>query len=569
MANEPQGLITFPGVQGYLTGSFTLGHGITPSICRFQCVPQASPPPESGTLSVSFGGQRLQFPDCRILDIEVIADSSGRKAWAISLADCRWRWKNYRVSGQYNLRLNDQNLDLASKKNSQELAKILLEAMDLKDADYSQVPKDLFPYVDWDYARADQELQKLLDSVGCRIALGLNNQVRIVRLGIGRDLPLSNVVDGQATFEVTEWPDQLKFVAGPTMIQVDVPLEYVGLEPSGAVKALKDLSYRPAGFKDAEANPFKNIEPGSMAGVEGASVEAAKKSVFRWFRPKMPLQLFGDVLPKGKENKTDEVKNLWQILPLLTTQIPHVDLEKKEKYTPDAIVWGYTDPMNLVPPLVPPAKKPLAKEVVKKKTPIIFKDFEIDQENGIIKFEDPQVTRFFDSESGVFVNVLSELYLRVAVQVRELETRSKVHHEVIQDVTPPKQQRKKTSKKIVQTIVNNEIQRTVWKDTNSGAVKDNKKEVEKYAKYYFDGELRSKLVGQPATLTYAGFLNIFPDGRIFQVSWLMGDDGAKTRVSLLKEDTRDVISYREMQWIQNTNRIVAEADAKKKEQPRK
>lgn len=568
MSNDPQGLITFPGVTGYLTGSFTLGHGIAPSICRFQCVPQASPPPETGTLSITFGSQRIQFPDCRLLEVDNSVDNGGKQVWSLTLADCRWRWKHYRISGQYNLRLNDQNLDLASKKNSQELVKILLEAMDLKDADYSQVPKDLFPFVDWDYARADQELQKLLDSLGCRIALGRENEVRIVRLGVGRDLPQQNVVDGQASFEVTEWPDQLKFVAGPTMIQVDVPLEYVGIEPSGAVKVLKDLSYRPAGFAIAEENPFKNIDPGSMAGVEGASLEAAKKSVFRWFRPKMPLQLFGDILPKGKNNDKDQVTSLWQILPLLTTQIPHVDGDKKEKYTPDAIVWGYTDPMNLVPPLVPPAKKPLAKNVVKEKTAIVFKDFEIDQAAGIIKFEDPLITRFFDTKEGAFVNVLSELYLRVAVQIREPETRSKVHHTVTRNVTNPKG-RKKTSRKSIQTIVNNEIQRAVWKDPTTGDVKDNQKEVDKYANYYFDGELRSKLVGQPATLTYAGFLNIFPDGKIFQVSWIMGADGAMTRVSRLKEDTRDVISYREMQWIQNTNRIVAEADAKKKEQPRK
>src|SRR5690348_6882168 len=122
------GLASFPGITQLVQASFTLSHGITPSVATLVLAPQAELPARGGTLSFTFGSVRLDFPDCRIDACSYRRDLSGL-TWSLTVLDRRWKWAFGHVSGNYNRLRADGTIDPATEKSPRELAQLCLEAM--------------------------------------------------------------------------------------------------------------------------------------------------------------------------------------------------------------------------------------------------------------------------------------------------------------------------------------------------------------------------------------------------------------------------------------------------------
>ena len=100
-------------------------------------------------------------------------------------------------------------------EDTQDLARLCLDAMGEQGYDVSQMPGGPQPAVHWDYAVPAQALADLVGELGCRVVLRLDGTVSILPDGDGQDLP--STADLQAdslSIGPPERPDSLVIV-GP------------------------------------------------------------------------------------------------------------------------------------------------------------------------------------------------------------------------------------------------------------------------------------------------------------------------------------------------------------------
>lgn len=246
MSKTPIGEFTFPGINKIVSGTFTLSHGISPSAAMIQIPPQDNFTVPAGTLAITYGGTRIEFPDCR-LDMASLEVGDNGQIWTLKILDRRWKWQFGKISGHWNILKPDRTFDLDREKSPQDLAKLLLDAMGEKRYDVSQLPNQTRPLTYWDYENPAEQLQRLCESLDCRIVLRTDNRVYICRNGVGQQLPTDRISGGGYGFDPVETPDSIEFVLGQTKWQGRLDLEAVGIDVDGKIKPIKDLSYNPAG----------------------------------------------------------------------------------------------------------------------------------------------------------------------------------------------------------------------------------------------------------------------------------------------------------------------------------
>lgn len=339
---DPQGLFEYTGIKKILSGTFTFGHGISPSIAVIEIPPATNFAVPSGTLTIRYGSLTLTFPDC-CLDMASLSASRGGQTWTIRVKDRRWKWAYGRISGVYNQRTPDGEFDafpekkpkeltaaiLKSKgdKTPQELAILLLKAMGEKNYDVSQLPNKTRPAVSWDGDNPAEQLARLCDSLGCRVVLGTDNRVRLCLLGSGQSLPTDRITSGGYGFDPPEMPDSLMFIGGPTLYQLRFVLEAVGLDLDGIIKPIKDLSYNPYGVGEKygwcgdDPEVFYKLMGENETNVRNRTL--ALSCVYRWYRIVQPATLDWKIPHFG------EIKSIKQVLPIYDRLIDTQDYDLK------------------------------------------------------------------------------------------------------------------------------------------------------------------------------------------------------------------------------------------------
>lgn len=279
--SDPQGMFEFPGIPAMFSGVYSIAHGISPSIAVLEVPPEHNFLVQIGPLAITYGSKvKIVLPDCK-LDLASYRSDDGGQTWTIRCMDRRWRWQYPTISGVYNQRTPDGEFDafptlppkdlnaaiLKAKgdKTPQELAKLLLDAMDETNYDVSQLPNHTRPAVNWDHSNAAEELARLCDSLGCRVVLGTDNRVHLCLLGSGQSLPSNQVESGGFSFDPPDMPDALLAVCGPTAYQIRLHLEAVGLDLDGIIKPLKDLSYNPAGDNHVQRVTISGATSGTFS----------------------------------------------------------------------------------------------------------------------------------------------------------------------------------------------------------------------------------------------------------------------------------------------------------------
>lgn len=243
MADET-GYISFPGIEAVEGGSYTLTLGISPSVAVIACRPQKNPPAKYGTLTIGFGNDvPIRLYDCVLDSANMQVNEAGQTITAYIL-DRRWKWRYPTISGIYNQYKPNGDLDAATEKTPQEMATLCLEAMEEVGFDVSALPNDTRPETNWDYASAAEALQQLCDLLGCVVALGLDNKVKVFRSGVGGTLPdTRDIANYGYAIDPPDKPSAIRVIGEPNLFCMDFQLSPIGREVTGELKKLPDLSY--------------------------------------------------------------------------------------------------------------------------------------------------------------------------------------------------------------------------------------------------------------------------------------------------------------------------------------
>jgi hypothetical protein len=566
MSDAPQGMFAYPGVKTVLSGSFTLSHGISPSMATIYMAPQEGWVPKQGPLTISYGSVHLKFEDCVADRLEAQRGPDGLLVWVLHLLDRRWKWRKCgKISGYYNVRRGFgetaggnklSSIVEETKKTAHELAKLCLEAMGEKGYDVTGLPGVTWPEVAWDYTLPSEALAQLCDKYGCRIVLHLNGRVKIEKTGEGKKLALGATgLDGGIAVDSPEVPDKLVLVTAPVRWQYDFDLEPVGLDVDGSIKLIDELSYRPEkGWAKSDVPNFNDVADVVKPGTDNAKTtykttvrQIAQETVFRWYRIKVKAGEDDDgfkpiKLPPNKE----PIDNLDRMLPIHDKQITTRQVGNRIEPL-SAQVWGRFfpgfDSVSSQIAFLPEAGADLSKVP----DAIYTKGFTIDCELGIVRFSEPV---FLYGESKELNDHLpAEIRLRTAVSLRDKDTRGWIRHEFEREM--PGTRRNTLPQYIQQDDV-------FYNVIPQGEASNTEVEAEQAAKHYLDAIERKYQTTDPAGFSYAGFQKIEVDGAIQQVTWSLSDDGyATTRASRNREDSLAIPSYGERRMMERMRDVLA------------
>jgi hypothetical protein len=552
------GYATFPGIRQTKSCTFTLSHGITPSVAVLEFAPPAEFTGEGGDLVFLYGNASIVFPDCKV-DFQTLQRTDHGLIWSFHILDRRWKWRFGSISGTYNVRLDDGTIDPAYQLAPQDLATLLLQTMGESAFDVSQLPNDSYPFVEWAADNPAQALADLCDSLGCRVVLTLSNAVLIARIGVGVQLPDGPMVNNSLSINPPELPDSITVVGGKARYQTDWVLYPVGLDSNGQIKPLSRLSYAPSpssgdgmgGFSLSAFPPFFDDISDvaiTMASSQPPQTQAlvlpqcepqltlrklAQLSVWRWFQ----IQLLN---PDG----SSPFRGI-PGCPVKITDLKQIELESEQV----AVMLDPTDGKVVnIPAMV--HGRFYSDDFAFAVTPFgtqYQKGFSIDPVHRMVKFSD-YVYAYEVDGSGNNTGYLQEsppvLYLRTACSVRDPQTFAFVRS----IYTIPLGGTWNTGTKIVKRdeIVLGSIAN--W-DVAGGSMRslgtsDNSQDVQAESQYYANAATLEFQLTDPQEIHYAGLVPISPDGAIQQITWSVGTPWTTTRVCRNNEFSPAVPPYR-------------------------
>lgn len=596
MAEAPLGQILWPGVEQIEGGSFALTQGITPSICTIEILPQdPSTIPVDGALSILFGDVVIDFFNCRV-DVASFEYTQQGQVWRLSILDRRWKWRfagfNGPVSGWWNQRfpavqpppqdwqlgaVQLGSLDVETIKLPQELAAFLLGAMGETAFDVSQMPNTAYPEVQWDNDNPSELLHSLCEQFGCRVCLGIDDVVRVCKVGFGADLPTNGVEFMSNVIEPPKIPDSIMVVGGKSRYQVDFLLEAVGTDIDGTIKPIDKLSYTPAvgwgqtfdldsergfngiaGWNEEDVVPpltppvlVKFFRVGAIAPQVNPRY-LARQSVYRWYRIRMDKSIDGQnkppLIPGWRGDPGKHIQALWQILPIEDKQV-FGWYDNQNNFVPyDALAYGryqwWTFATAAAEPDEVSNQDALGNFI--KNTPVVF-GWSIDRERGIVMFDEPVILQTL--AAGKYTNAPANLVLRCAVHVLDFDTQA-----------PDRYTRTRTLSDNIglgtgghltgpRIIKREEIVRTgvpkYKADFTVGGVFTTDATNDFEAEQAIDAAILEYQLKNPQDATYMGIIPISTDGAITQVTWSVGSSGATTRAARNTEINYAIPTFRE------------------------
>ena len=491
----------------------------------------------------------------------------GQSGWfmSIQIADRRWKWQFGQITGAYNLRTlgtdDVEAIDAATEKTPWELAKLLLDAMGEQDSNALAIISDARPLVLWDHANPAQELQALCESLGCSIVLGLDNRVRIVRLGVGLTLPqvpsLRNPGFGLAR---RPRPEKIKVVGGPVLYQSSLRLQAVGLETNGSVKVLDDLSYLPAvGYFPDPQSGFPGITATYRDAADGLTRKSrllAEASVYRWYRIKEQAHNPGSDDLRPPDYPGEPLNRIQQII--LTDQLVERQTllatgEAPDARNPPALTKLVPRPAYVEGEFVVFPDGPMGKQATMDGRTVSYPfrvntTWQLDAQRCMAVFSSPLFRPGSTTASGANGTREAEIYLTCAYSLVTTETLMPDRYNIeraVPDGIPGSGTR---------IIFRPEIQlkeRTIYgTDFSVQRVESNIVQCDEEANHYIDAALREYEANTTGIGEYVGLEKIEPDGTILQVTWRIDGSGTFTQAGYNQEANPYSPSYREKRRLQ-------------------
>lgn len=517
---EGDASVSFASITNITRASFPFNaHGISPSICTLEFEPQTISS-TTGTLTFNYhdgSAQSQAFADCIIDQASIRASSSGFIETA-RIFDRRYKWKFGDISGRYNVRLADYSIKDGTEKTPQELATLLLTAMGETGYSVTDLPNDTRPEVNWDFANPASELQNLCDLLGCRIVLGLDDDVDIRVLGTGSTLPSSPApLDPSDTIDPPELPTNIKVVCGPTLYEAMFELEAVGEETDGKIEVINDLSYKPSGG-------WGDTLPEYFTSLSSSARTLATKSVFKWYRIKNTVGDANFSIPGYDDNPVDRDQIIFsdQIVSYVTDddgiKVPEKPKLYGEWWDGD---FSYTNTDA---------------------DSEFNGGFTVNQERGTVEFSEPIYG--LDDDKKVEA---ATLYLRIAVNVIDGTTSQtdKYTYDYATSGTLGTKDDIVRKDEIIRQVIQPYAYSSGW--AKDGSTTDNDTEVDDDADYYAVARLVEYEVTNASSATYpAGIVpSITPDGAIQQLSFNYSGSGFTMAASRNTESNPTSLSYKE------------------------
>jgi hypothetical protein len=568
--------ISFPGIASTIGGCYTLAHGIQAGMISITCHPQnVDLISNVGTVRMEWRSTVIELPNCRAFSHSLEASGDGF-ILRVMLEDRRWKWRWPTISGRYNLRTGDATIYGPTKKNPQQLAMLLLDAMDEPRVDVSDLPTDDYPFVEWYGSTAAEELSSLCDRYGCHIVMQIDGSVVLRKIGVGTPLPMNlPIASDSESLPLPITPDALEVHFGPTKYRANILLEPVGIDVDGTVKPVNQLSYKPAGGWEQGDLPgaFSRLNV-SLKGnpkydQKKFILDLARKSIYKWYRitafqpdpnssPLGPMP-YGSPLNIPGYGKIDNIDQLLPIDDKLSnvTLDPNFKLSEERKGTAgdqdntkqfyevydNTFVWGtfYKNDGSFF------GGHRHTDGDAFSKAPSINSyragGYSIDRERGIVMFDDYvwRLSVLKPNPGGHFE--FPQLAISVMVSPRDRKTFEMKKHVVRRDYGG---QKNGTQARV---ILHPEFQKVVVHDIDQAgrpgpARETNKGMLEKVARYYLDATERQYQRPNPQTLTYNGLWIINPNGAIQQVTFnISGESGVDTIASFNDETRPYLLPY--------------------------
>jgi hypothetical protein len=299
-------------------------------------------------------------------------------------------------------------------------------------------------------------------------------------------------------------------------------------EEADALAPIDELTYRPAGGWAAIDLPYYH-----QVALESRSL--AQKSVFRYYRVKMPL-----AVPGYEGSAGNQVERLEQILPIEDEQV-EVNVENGQAANRPAAVFGVWfgesgDVVNSAPSLVPlehaPQSSGSESSGAETAGPEYRRPFTLDTARGLVIFDEPVYRNDHESATGgegyELVVAPAELVLRAACSVRDAQSLALKRYTRQRGLgqnfgTPTRYLR---HDEIVQTHI------PTYSDAYALVeVATNATDVDPMADALLDAAQLQYKVQLPGTIHYAGLVPLELDGAIGQVSFQVGGSGTTTTVA--------------------------------------
>ncbi len=568
--------ITYPGIKQIVGGSITVSHGITPSVATVQVAPQKELVDSVGLLKFEYDGKSIEFPDAKLDRATFQYDLSGQVV-GCQILDRRWKWRFGEISGHFNPRTPGGQLDGRWKerlRTPRELAVICLLAMGERDYDLSGMPDNTAPEVNWQNDNPAQCLADLCDTLGCRIVLRMSNTVAICQAGVGADLEVDNTVlpPYVEPMVAPRRPDVIKIVCGKTRFQLDWVLTPVGLDVDGRVKAIGDLSYKPAAGWNQQPPFFGGVsdQPVPLFAVQKddaikSARDLAQKTVFKWYgmawqnRGKkvggLSAPIFGDITYGDQVEWEDDQALEFPRAALISRfngLFGKALAAKPVNNAPENKPWGIGE---ITQPTYFKAQV-LGLWYDGRRTEGGDPNFTVDTEYNrpftirkdlpIVEFSE-RVLRWYPPNFPTPYNQAAVLYLRTAATIRFLKDGS--YHRAFKEAVAKNIQ--VTGARIIK---HEEISLSVIvtydaKGNESGVI-TNEKDVLEQCDYYLAAAEKEYQDAAIREITYAGLRYVTLDGAIQQVTWTIGLSGVTTRISRNNEFSTTVPSYRERRFFE-------------------
>lgn len=555
--------IIFAGVDSPKGASVSMTHGISPGVFTIEMVPQPDFPAAGGTLAISDGTVNLSWANC-IVDYNSLEMDSHSRNWRLQGFDRRWMWQYGTISGLYNVRNGDFSVDSATRKTVTELATLCLDAMGETSGDWdlSGLPDiDPPPMVEWDCEVPAEALARLVDMVGCRIVPQLDGSFSVQTAGEGATLPNDNILSTSLTINPPQKPDALAINCGKTLFGFIAPLEAVGLEVDGTIQPIDDLSYLPdGGWGGVDVKDFLTVGDGDFSTAARKIRALAQKTVFRWYRIKLPFDLPGYGDATGAES--DTVDDWRDILPINAyTWETYTEVGTNIKVYHPAVVfgvwWAGPDVNNVLPPSEFATFDPTELETCENAA--YHRGFQIDTSRGIVMFSEPVYMNTKASEAGDkhdfkdgFAMGPARLWLRASCNARDPDTLGAIRYQQSQSLgdwgTQPRYYRHDELALVISptyAIDTSDAEGpTAYQSTGTS---DNSSDVDAQCNYYLTAAQADYQMTLPQQVTYIGLRDVDLDGAIQHAVYEIRDraPGITTILTRNCEHQHYTVPYRE------------------------
>jgi len=271
----------FAGIGCLGSVSFSLRQGVTPSTGSV-AFPVQFNPPAFGDLELYDGrGGRVVLREMYLVD-PVRSQAEGGDIIQATIADKRLLWQYGWVAGRYNTP-HESIGEPYPEKSLEWLIGFALSNYGVS-VRFVNIPV-AYPTVDWNFTNPATAVQELCNQYGLAVSLDPDGSVWVSPAGEPRFFPGGNFISRELTVVNKPIPSSIIIVGNRIINQRDYSLQPVGVElggvdPDGTIKAINDLSYKPAaGWGKSILRDFTDV----LDEFGDEEYKLAQKCIFKWY----------------------------------------------------------------------------------------------------------------------------------------------------------------------------------------------------------------------------------------------------------------------------------------------